>query len=100
MAENNPNVKVHFFIRLDARIINEPSGAPKSEYTGHDTSSGMYFNSSEKVLKEAKFVTDPTGEKVVDNLNKLPTNAAIATAVNKYPTSLNNKLWSTFYNCR
>lgn len=89
-AENNPNVKVHFFIRLDARIINEPSGAPKSEYTGHDTSSGMYFNSSEKVLKEAKFVTDPTGEKVVDNLNKLPTNAAIATAVNKYPTSLNN----------
>jgi hypothetical protein len=67
-AENNPNVKVHFFIRLDARIINEPSGAPKSEYTGHDTSSGMYFNSSEKVLKEAKFVTDPTGEKVVDNL--------------------------------
>lgn len=55
-----------------------------------DTSSGMYFNSSEKVLKEAKFVTDPTGEKVVDNLNKLPTNAAIATAVNKYPTSLNN----------
>ena len=31
-AENNPNVKVHFFIRLDARIINEPSGAPKSEF--------------------------------------------------------------------
>ena len=50
----------------------------------------MYFDATKKALKEAKFVTDPTGEAVVANLNKLPTNAAIATAVNKYPTNLNN----------
>ena len=89
-AEKEPNVPVHFFVRLDGKIINEPSGAPAAEYTGHDTSSGMYFDATKKALKEAKFVTDPTGEAVVANLNKLPTNAAIATAVNKYPTNLNN----------
>lgn len=47
-AEKEPNVPVHFFVRLDGKIINEPSGAPAAEYTGHDTSSGMYFDATKK----------------------------------------------------
>ncbi len=83
---------VHFFLRLDGVIQNEPSGAGASAYTGHYNSktgqpaalSGMYFAASERVLKEAKFVTDPTGEAVVDNLNHLPTDQAIVNAINLY----------------
>ncbi len=90
-AENTPSVAVHFFIRLDATIVNEPSNAQSDDYTGHDTNSGMYFNSSQTALKEAKFVTDPTGEAVANNLNKTPTNASIASAVNKYSKILKDK---------
>ncbi|MCI6887023.1 MAG: InlB B-repeat-containing protein, partial [Lachnospiraceae bacterium] len=87
-VEENPSEDVHFFIRLDGVIQNEPSSEQAAAYTGHDTNSGMYFAESETVLKEAKFVTDPTGEAVLDNLNKTPTVAAMVTAMNNYPDSL------------
>ena len=90
-ARNNPEVGVHFFVRLDATIVNEPSDAQAADYTRHNLSSGMYFAPDKQALKEAKFVTDPTGKAVEANLNKIPTNKAIATAVNEYPVSLNSK---------
>lgn len=96
-VKSNPTDQaVHFFLRLDGTIQNEPSAETAASYTGHynwrnntpAALSGMYFGDDERVLKEAKFVTDPTGEAVVANLNKLPSDQAIVNAINLYSDAI------------
>lgn len=99
----SPEVPVHFFIRLDGTIQNEPSNEKAGAYTGHyfvrddkgnltgkviTELEGMYFKADQNVLKEAKFVTDPTGEAVEANLNKLPSDEAIVEAINLYSDTI------------
>lgn len=95
-AKENPSAGVHFFIRLDGKIVNEPSGAGASDYTGHDKSSGMYFSPDQGILKEAKFVTDPTGEEVEANLNSTPSNEALAVALNRVGSAAKQTLLTTY----
>ena len=59
------NFDATFFVRLDGLIPQEPGTFPSSEYT-----SGISIDGA---IKVKRFIADVTGEKVVANLNSLPT---------------------------
>lgn len=64
-----------FFIRLDGQIPYEPGGYDASQYT-----EGISING---VVKIEKFISDPTGKKILENLNSLPTDEQIKAVCEK-----------------
>lgn len=79
------DLNANFYIRKDGTIPDEPSSYLASLYT-----SGIYI---EGVIKKGYFVSDPTGVKVSNNLNRVPTTEEIQKVLSTYNPDTQYIIW-------